>query len=143
MSDIVEHYLSGGRDVAVMLDEYRAANDRLLPVPERPLFDVPEAGLQFELAMRQGPRWRCTRCGFMDPSNPYVAEVVYARPCPECDGGQMTRRRPRRPVDWPPSVAGRERDWVMGVAARLGVLGNDEAGMPKSEGEGGGDGGRE
>lgn len=67
-TDIVEHFLSGGKDPHVIRREMLEACER----GARPLLPLPVVAasigeLQMLVAIARGPQWRCTRCGYLQP----------------------------------------------------------------------------
>lgn len=80
---IVAHYLNGGNDLE--LTKQRLREVKLLPLFDRPLVMYPDADLYLEIALRRGPRYRCTCCGWMQPG----CAIRHLTPdCDNCGGGE-------------------------------------------------------
>lgn len=74
--------------------------------------------LKWEWIVRDGPQWRCVHCSWLY-SGPDTEEVPT---CPECVSFEnVTKRNPRRPVNWSRMGAQEER-WLGETARRCGWL---------------------
>lgn len=119
---LVAHYLNGGADLE--LTQQRLREVEMLPLFDRPYLMVPDADLYLEIALRRGPRYRCSCCGWMQPGCAIRHE---APPCDNCGPAGNVQRINGRTLS-ALRMEGKQREWYLETARMYGVVPETEAG---------------